>query len=148
MPSYGPERFLVFTGWLLLLCTASTFCWWAAAQALRCEFRSLMSALACSMRWFFYSVCLLCILVTLVAFGIAPGDPRSQLFGWIQIGGTVWIAAPCCWRSFREKPGLKLAATYVLGLVLCGGLLFLAMRAAPGVEHFVTAMPSVFSKTS
>ena len=146
MPPYGPERFLVFTAWLLLFCTASTFCWWAAAHIARCEFRSLMSALACSMRWFFYAVCVLCILVTLVAFGLAPSDPRSRLFGWIQIGGMIWIAAPCCWRSFRER-GKKLVAAYLLGLLFCGALLFAAMRASESVEHFVIAMPGVFSKT-
>ena len=40
-------RVLHYVGLLLLLTLASTFPWWAAANAVRAEYRRLLSALAC-----------------------------------------------------------------------------------------------------
>ena len=91
MPPEGAvARALEYVGLLFLLCLAGTFPFWAAAQAARSEYR--LSALAFSMRVFFYSICLLCILVALRSFDLAPRDPRSTLFGWIHLGGTVLMS--------------------------------------------------------
>ena len=69
----GPlvERALHHVAFLFLLCLASTFPWWAAANLARAEYRRLLSALACSMRVFCYSICILCILVALLSLNLA-----------------------------------------------------------------------------
>ena len=144
MPPYGPERFLFYTGWLLLLATASTVPWWAGATIARTEFRSLTSAFACSMRWFFYSVCLLCILVAAKAFGLSPEDSRSPLLGWIHVGGTVWIAVPSAWRAFRQK-GPRLVVAVAVAFLLFAALLAAASWFVYGFRHTLLDMPNVFS---
>ena len=97
----GPlvPRALYHVAFLFLLCLLSTFPWWVAATLARAEYRRLLSALACSMRIFSYSICILCILVALKAFHVEPGDPRSRLLGWIHLGATLWITIPSAWLS-------------------------------------------------
>ena len=107
---------------LFSICLVSTFTFWAAAQIARTEYRSLMSALACTMRLFFYSISLLCILVAATTFNFGPSDPRDPTMGWIQIGGTIWIVFPCVWRAFRQK-GPRMVVCAVLAIVLSGALI-------------------------
>ena len=145
MPTALVPRVLEYTGWLLALTLLSTFPWWGAAQAARVEYRSLLSALACSMRWFFYSICLLCILVAAQSLHLAPADPRSTLFGWIHLGGTVAISVPCAWRAFRQK-GPRLVAAVLLawaGLAAVGALGMLLSR---GFEQVVLQLPRYLAR--
>ena len=106
MPEGAVPRALEYVGLLFLLCLASTFAWWAAANVARAEYRRLLSALACSMRIVFYSVCLLAILVAARSLHLAPQDPRSTLFGWIHLAGTVWITVPSAWRWSARSAAL------------------------------------------
>jgi len=147
MPEEIVPRILVYVGLLFMLCLAATFPLFAAAQVARTEYRSLMSALACSMRLFFYSICLLCILVAAMSFPfLQPKDPRSTILGWIHIAGTVWIVFPCCWRAFREK-GPRMVGCALLAIALMGGLMALAGALSPGFSALVREMPSALSRT-
>lgn len=141
MPTALVPRVLEYVGWLFAFALASTFPWWAAAQLARTEYRSLLSALACSMRWFFYSICLLCILVAAQSLHIAPDDPRSTLMGWIHLGGSAAITVPCAWRAFRQKGPRLLAAVALawIGILAAGALGMLLSR---GFAHVVTQLPS------
>jgi hypothetical protein len=118
MPEGAVPRALSYVLIVFILCLASTFAWWAAANVARTEYRRLMSALACSMRIFFYSICLLCILVALKSIHLAPDDPRSTLFSWIHIGGTIWICVPSAWRAFHDR-GPRLVVLLAVGWALC-----------------------------
>ncbi|MCK6459614.1 MAG: hypothetical protein L6Q95_06925 [Planctomycetes bacterium] len=139
------ERALHHVGFLLLLCLASTFPWWAAANAARAEYRRLLSALACSMRIFCYSICILCILVAMLSLNLAPRDPRSTLLGWIHLGGTIWVSIPSAWRSFRLKGG-RLVLVVALGWALSAALFAAAWAASPGFRHAAASMPEVLSR--
>ena len=139
------DRALHHVAFLFLLCLLSTFPWWAAATLARAEYRRLFSALACSMRIFCYSICILCILVALMGLRLAPKDPRSTLLGWIHIGGTLWITVPSAWRSFREKGG-KLALTVALGWGFSALLFGLGWAVSPGFRYAIKSMPSVLSR--
>lgn len=143
----GPlvERALHHVAFLFLLCLASTFPWWAAANLARAEYRRLLSALACSMRVFCYSICILCILVALLSLNLAPRDPRSTLLGWIHIGGTIWVTIPSAWRSFRLKGG-RLVLVVALGWALSAALFGAAWAASPGFRHAAASMPEVLSR--
>jgi hypothetical protein len=138
------ERALFHVAFLFLLCLASTFPWWAAAHLARAEYRRLLSALACSMRIFCYSICILCILVALLGLRVAPKDPRSELFGWIHIGGTIWVTVPSAWRSFRAK-GLRLALTVALGWGFSVILFGVSWATVPGFRSAIESMPRVLS---
>jgi hypothetical protein len=135
-------RALFHIGFVFLLCLASTFPWWAAAAAARAEYRSLLAALACSMRIFCYSVFLFCILVALLGLQLAPTDPRSTLLGWIHLGGTVGITIPSAWRSFRLKGG-KLALVVALGWAFSAALFGAAWALSPGFRAAASSMPEV-----
>ncbi len=143
----GPlvERALQHVAFLFLLCLASTFPWWAAASLGRAEYRRLLSALACSMRIFCYSICILCILVAMLSLNLAPRDPRSTLLGWIHIGGTIWVTIPSAWRSFRLKGG-RLVLVVALGWALSAALFAAAWAASPGFRHAAASMPEVLSR--
>ena len=145
MPQDPVPRVLEYVGLLLLFTLASTFAWWAAANLVRVEYRRLLSALACGMRIFFYSICLLCILVALVSLNLAPGDPRSTLFGWIHIVGTVAISWPSAWRAFRAR-GPRLAALVATGLAICAGVGWLAAAASPEFRTVAGDLPRYLSK--
>ncbi|HEX5137899.1 MAG TPA: hypothetical protein VFY93_13060 [Planctomycetota bacterium] len=136
---------LFHVAFLFLLCLASTFPWWAAAALARAEYRRLLSALACSMRIFCYSICILCILVALLSLNLAPEDPRSALFGWIHLGGTLFITIPSAWRSFRAK-GARLLLLLLLGWALSAALFGAAWALSPGFRHAAEAMPRVLSR--
>lgn len=140
MPDGAVPRALHYVGLLLLLSLASTFPWWAAAHLARTEYRRLLSALACAMRLFFYSICLLCILVAARSLHLGPDDPRSQLFSWIHLGGTVLISGPSAWRAFRAK-GPRLAVVLVVGWALCLGLGALAAWLSPGFRQMMIDLP-------
>ena len=133
---------------MLLLFTfslASTFPWWLASVVARTEYRSLMSALACSMRFFFYSICLLCILVALRYLGLEPADPRDPLFGWIHIGGSALVSVPCAWRAFRQRgPRLVLALGLFWGIVLAAG--WALTRILPGLGELVASLPEYLTR--
>jgi hypothetical protein len=146
MPEEIVPRILFYVGLLFMLCLASTFPLWAAAQIARTEYRSLMSSLACSMRIFFYAICLLCILVAAMSFNIGPADPRDPLLGWIQIGGTVWIVFPCVWRAFRQK-GLRMVACALLAIALMGGLILAGAWLSPGFDALLKQMPYALSRS-
>ena len=145
MPEEAVPRILFYVGLLFSICLASTFTFWAAAQIARTEYRSLMSALACTMRMFFYSISLLCILVAATTFNFGPADPRDPLMGWIQIGGTIWIVFPCVWRAFRQK-GPRMVACALLAIVLSGAMIALAAFASPGFRQLVSEMPYALSR--
>lgn len=145
MPDQPVPRVLEYVGLLLLFCLASTFAWWVAASVAKTEYRRLLSALACSMRVFFYSICLLCILVALMSFHLAPADPRSTLFGWLHLGGTVWICFPSAWRAFRVR-GPRLVAVVLLALLLCFGTGWVLTRASPDFRAVVVDLPRYLSK--
>lgn len=142
----GPlvDRALHHVAFLFLLCLASTFPWWAAAHLAQAEYRRLLSALACSMRIFCYSICLFCILVALMSLHLGPKDPRSTLFGWIHIGGTLWITVPSAWRSFRAK-GARLALALAVGWAFSAILFGVAWAVSPGFRHAAASMPEVLS---
>ncbi len=138
-------RALDHVAFLFLLCLASTFPWWASATLARAEYRRLVSALACSMRIFCYSICLFCILVAMKSLNLAPKDPRSTLLGWIHIGGTLWITVPSAWRSLREK-GPKLALVVALGWAFSALLFGLGWAVSPGFRSAMASMPMVLSQ--
>jgi len=144
----GPlvDRALFLVAFLFLLCLASTFPWWAAATLARAEYRSLLSALACSMRIFCYSICILCLLVASKSLHLAPEDPRSTLLGWIHIGGTLWVTIPSAWRSFRAK-GLRLILAVALGWALSALLFGAAWALSTGFRHAAATMPEVLSRS-
>ena len=146
MPEEIVPRILFYVGLLFMLCLASTFTLWAAAQIARTEYRSLMSALACSMRIFFYAICLLCILVAALSFNLAPADPRDPLLGWIQIGGTIWIVFPCVWRAFRQK-GPRMVLCGVLAIALSGAMIATAAWLSPGLASLLGEMPYALSRS-
>ncbi|MHC4450275.1 MAG: hypothetical protein ACYS0E_09095 [Planctomycetota bacterium] len=146
MPEEIVPRILFYVGLLFMLCLASTFTLWAAAQIARTEYRSLMSALACSMRIFFYAICLLCILVAALSFNLAPADPRDPLLGWIQIGGTIWIVFPCVWRAFRQK-GPRMVFCGVLAIALSGAMIATAAWLSPGLASLLGEMPYALSRS-
>jgi hypothetical protein len=143
----GPlvERALHHVAFVFLLCLASTFPWWAAANLARAEYRRLMSALACSMRVFSYSVCILCILVAMLSVNLAPSDPRSTLLGWVHLGGTIWVTVPSAWRSFRAR-GARLALVVALGWALSAALFGAAWAASPGFRDATAGLPGVLSR--
>lgn len=145
MPPGAVDRALEYVALLFLLTLASTFAWWIGAAVARCEYRRLLSALACSMRIFFYSICLLCILVALRAFNIGPRDPRSTLYSWIHIGGTLWICGPSAWRAFREK-GVKLVVVLVVAGALCFVVGWGAMQLDSGFRHIIENLPRYLAK--
>ena len=145
MPDEVVPRILFFVGLLFMLCLASTFPLWAAAQVARTEYRSLMSALACSMRIFFYAICLLCILVVAMSFNLGPADPRDPLLGWIQIGGTVWIVFPSVWRAFRQK-GPRMALCGVLALLFSAALFATVAWLSPGFDALLRDVPYALSR--
>jgi hypothetical protein len=136
---------LFHVAFVFLLCLASTFPWWAAATLARAEYRRLLSALACSMRIFCYSICILCILVALLSLNLAPEDPRSTLFGWIHLGGTIWVSIPSAWRSFRAK-GARLVLLILLAWALSAALFGAAWALSPGFRHAAQGMPRVLSR--
>ena len=145
MPAGPVARALEYVLLLFTFSLANTFVWWMAAALARVEYDSLLSALACSMRFFFYAICLLCILVALRYLGLEPADPRNPLFGWIHIAGSMVVSAPCAWRAFRER-GVKL----ILGLTIFWGvttlLLWLAMRLMPGLQGILLNLPGYLSR--
>jgi len=145
MPTALVPRVLEYTAWLFAITLASTFPWWAAAQVARVEYRSLLSALACSMRWFFYSVCLLCILVAAQSLHFAPADPRSTLFSWIHLAGSAVITVPCAWRAFRQK-GPRLVAVVLLAWAGIAALGALGMLASRGFEQVVFQLPRYLAR--
>lgn len=139
MPGAVP-RVLLYVGFLFFVCLASTFAWWAGAQAARTEFRSMTSALSCSMRIFFYSICLLCILVLARSMNWAPEDPRSELFSWIHLYGTIWITIPSCWRAFRDRRP-RLVVAIVVGLGLTSLAIWAGARYWPDFAFYVEFFP-------
>lgn len=140
MPEGAVARVLFYVAYVFLLSLLSTFAWWAAAVAARAEYRHLLHALACSLRIFFYSVCLLCILVALTSLHLAPSDPRSRLFAWIHIGGTIWICIPSAWRAFRTK-GPRLVVLLVVGWGVSAALILLGMGLSPGFRWAILNLP-------
>lgn len=138
-------RALLHVAFLFLVCLASTFPWWAAANLARTEYRSLLSALACSMRIFCYSICILCILVAMLSLNLGPQDPRSMLLGWVHVGGTISVAVPSAWRSFRVK-GPRLLLTVLLGFSLSAALFGAAAALSPGFRDLALEMPKVLSR--
>lgn len=145
MPDGAVARALEYVGLLLLLTLASTFAWWLGAQAARTEYRRVMSALACAMRVFFYSICLLCILVLARSLDIGPHDPRSTLFGWIHLGGTAWVTIPSAWRAFRARPR-EVAVIVAVGWVVCAGVGWAAMALSADFREVVRDLPRYLSK--
>lgn len=140
MPGEPVPRALFYVAFLFLLCLASTFPFWVAANVVRAEYRRLLHAVTCAMRVFFYSICLFCILVALKSLHLAPRDPRSELFGWIHLGGTLWICFPSAWRAFHLK-GPRLAALVLLAWLQAGLLGWGAALASPGFRALVVEMP-------
>ncbi|MHC4817627.1 MAG: hypothetical protein ACYTF8_06205 [Planctomycetota bacterium] len=140
MPEGAVPRVLEYVGLLFLLCLASTFAWWAAANVARTEYRRLLSALACSMRIFFYSVCLLAILVAARSLHLAPEHPQSTLFGWIHLAGTVWITIPSAWRAFRVRRA-RLALVVAVGWLLSAGAGAAAALASPDFALKMGSLP-------
>jgi len=133
-------RTLTYVGLLFLLCLASTFLWWAAAGLARPAHGRIRNALACSMRLFAYSIFLLCILVVLKSLNLAPGDPRSTLFAWIHLAGTLLVSIFCAWRSFGSggaKLGLLLVAAWGLGALV----VWSAASAFPAFGSLVRDLP-------
>jgi hypothetical protein len=145
MPSEAVPRTLHYVGLLFLLTLASTFPWWAAAQIARAEYRRLLSALACSMRIFFYSICLLCILVALKSLDWAPRDPRDTLFGRIHLAGTALISIPSALRAFREK-GARLAVTVTAAWAISAGAAWLLAQASDGFRDVLASLPRYLAR--
>ena len=87
----------------------------------------------------------MCILVALRAFNFAPHDPRSTVFGWIHIGGTIWVCGPSAWRAFRER-GLKLVVAVAVGGALCLAVGWIAYELNDGFRHMIQNMPRYLSK--
>ena len=146
MPADTIPRVLEYVGLLLVLALLSTFSWWMAATLARAEYRRLLSALACSMRWFFYSVCLLVILVVLRTLNMEPRDPHSRLFAWVHLGGSALISIPCAWRSFRVR-GAQLLT--VVGLAWLGYALLLALAFATSASlgEKLVLLPAYLART-
>ncbi|MGQ0613206.1 MAG: hypothetical protein ACT4PV_05655 [Planctomycetaceae bacterium] len=140
MPLDPVERVLHYVGVLLLLATASTFPWWIAANLVRAEYRRVLSALACSMRHFFYSICLLCILVAGRSLHLEPIDPRSTLYRDLHLWGTLVIAFPCAWRAFRLK-GPRMVLLVAIAAALSGGLFLAAATASPAFARTLAELP-------
>ena len=107
---------------------------------MRAEYRRLLSALACSMRLFFYSICLLCILVAARSLHLGSDDPRSTVFSWIHLAGTVVISGPSAWRAFRTK-GPRLALLLVLAWAGCAVLGLLAAWLSPWFRQMLHSLP-------
>ena len=145
MPDGPVARALEYVLLLFTFSLASTFAWWLAAVAARTEFRSLLSALACSMRFFFYSICLLCILVALRYLGFEPAHPRDPLFGWIHLGGTALVSVPCAWRAFRQR-GARLVLVVVLFWALIASAGWILARAVPGFEPLILGLPEYLAR--
>jgi hypothetical protein len=124
-------RALHYVGTLFLLSGASTPFWWAAARFVRAEYRGLMSAIACSMRIFFYSFCLLCLLVAARSFHLEPADPKSTLFRDVHAYGTLALTFPCAWRAFRVTRA-KCVLLTLLALALAGAAGYAAWAILPG----------------
>jgi hypothetical protein len=139
------DRALFHVAYLFLLCLLSTFPWWAAANIARAEYRRLLSALACSMRIFCYSICILCILVAMKTLHLEPNDPRSQLLGFVHLGGTAFVSGPSAWRSFRAT-GLRLALLLAVGWALFAALFGAAWLSSAGFRHAAGSMPRVLSQ--
>ena len=146
MPADMIPRVLEYVGLLLLLTLLSTFSWWVAATLARAEYRRLLSALACSTRWFFYSVCLLVILVALRTLNMEPTDPQSRLFAWVHLGGSALISIPCAWRSFRVR-GSKLLTVVGLGWLGYAMLLALAFAASAALGDKLVLLPAYLART-
>lgn len=144
MPEGAVPRVLEYVVLVFWFCLASTFPWWAAAGLARAEYRRLLSALACSMRVFFYSVCLLAILVAARSLHLAPEDPRSTLFGWIHLAGTVLITVPSAWRAFRVR-GARLAWVVSIAWVLCAVAGIVAALIDPDVRQLMANLPRYLS---
>lgn len=140
MPEGAVPRALWYVLIIFFLCLMSTFAWWAGATVARTEYRRLLSALACSMRIFFYSICLLCILVAAKSMHLAPADPRSTLFAWIHIGGTIWICVPSAWRAFRDR-GPRLVVAIAIAWGLCAAAGWVAVQVSPGFAWFIDNLP-------
>ena len=145
MPDGAVPRALEYVLLLFTACLASTFVWWLAAWAGRAEYRRLLSALACSMRWFFYAICLLSILVAVQALGYGPKDPRSLLMGWIHIGGSILVSIPCAWRAFRTS-GARLALIVALAWIQMALLGALAISVHPGVREILVQLPRYLAR--
>jgi hypothetical protein len=145
MPDGPIARALEYVLLMFTFSLASTFAWWLAAVVARTEFHSLMSALACSMRFFFYSICLLCILVALRSFGLEPAHPRDPLFGWIHLGGTALVSVPCAWRAFRQR-GARLLLVVTLFWVLIALAGWTMARCIPGFEELVRGLPEYLAR--
>lgn len=133
-------RVLEYVGLVFLLCLASTFAWWVAANVARTEYRRLLSALACSMRVFFYSVCLLAILVAARSLHLAPEHPRSTLLGWIHLVGTVCITVPSAWRAFRVRRA-RLVLVVIVGWLLCAAAGTVTALLSPDFAHKMGSLP-------
>jgi hypothetical protein len=146
MPEGAVPRALEYVGLLLLLSLASTFAGWAAANVVRAEYRRVLSALACLMRIFFCAACLLAILVVARSLHLAPEDPRSTLFGWIHLAGTVWISVPSAWGAFRVRRA-RLALLVAVGWLLCAAAGALAALASPDFRYKMANLPLYLTTT-
>ncbi len=100
----------------------------------------MTSALSCSMRIFFYSVCLLCILVLLRSLNWGPEDPNSELFSWIHLGGTIWITFPSCWRAFHDRRP-RLVVAIAVGLLLTAAGIAVATKFSSDFAYYVQNFP-------
>jgi len=140
VPTDPVARVLHFVGLLLLLALASTFPWWAAANLVRAEYRRLLSALACSTRHFFYSICLVCLLVAGRSLHLEPADPRSTLYADVHLAGTALLAFPCAWRAFRVS-GWRLVPLVAVAAALSAGLFLGAAAASPAFARLLAALP-------
>lgn len=138
-------RMLFYVGWILAICLASTFPWWLAAQAARAEFSSLLSAFACTMRLFAYSVSLLVILVSVQSLNLAFTDPYSPLLNRTHLLGTAAITAPCAWRAFREK-GLRLGLLLLLGWAFSAALALVLAWLSPVLKEEFARLPTWLAK--
>jgi len=138
-------RALWYVVFLFTFCLASTFAWWIAANVARTEWRRLLSALACSMRIFFYSICLLCILVVLRTLHWERSDPESRLFSWIHIGGTIWISVPSAWRAFRERSSRLLVLVAVAWTLIAGASVVLAWL-FPSLGWWFRSLPDLLTR--
>ncbi|MHC4548672.1 MAG: hypothetical protein ACYTEZ_07825 [Planctomycetota bacterium] len=140
MPDGAVPRALAYVGLLFLLCLASTPAWWAGANVARTEYRRFFSAFACAMRVFFYSICLLCLLVAARSLHLTPEDPRSTLLSWIHLGGTAGISVPSAWRSFRVK-GPRLALVVAVSWAICAGAAAVTGVLSPWLRQVLTDLP-------
>ena len=81
---------------------------------------------------------LLAILVLARSLHLAPEDPRSTLFGWMHLAGTVWITAPSAWRAFRVRRA-RLALLVAIAWLLCA--VAVAALASPDFRHTMANLP-------